>query len=215
MGSLCLDRLEKLVPQGLGNVAIETGTCKGHGAAALAKSFPRVITIELGEELHLAAREKLASLGNVECLRGNSAELLPEILRGLPEHAAPFFFLDAHWSGDRTVPWRESKWKGYGLDTAHLGLPGALPSGPEQCPLAGELAAIAEFCRGSAVVLVDDVKNIGRRDAGFPGEDWTHLSREKLVAPLAGRLEEFRELERPAQWFLRLKPRLEDRGRSW
>lgn len=215
MGSICLDRLAKFVPGPLGELAIETGTCRGHGAAALAKSFPRVITIELSEELHLRAKERLAPLGNVDCVRGSSAEILSELLPSLPPAQTTFFFLDAHWSGDRTVRWRESKWKGYGHDTAHLGAPGAAPSAPEQCPLAAELLAITKHCRGAALVLIDDVANIGRRDAGFPGEDWTHLSRESLLAIPGDRLLSFQELERPAQWFLRLSPRLEENRGTW
>ncbi|MGZ3701728.1 MAG: hypothetical protein ACXWSD_08035 [Bdellovibrionota bacterium] len=204
MGSICLDRLEKIVSGSLGTVAIETGTCRGYGAKALAQSFSRVITIELSAELHRAARDSLSPLANVECLEGNSAELLPGLLAALPAETAFLFFLDAHWSGDRTVPWAASKWKGYGHDTAHLGVPGTTPAGPEQCPLAAELAAIFRHCRGPAAILIDDVKNIGRRDSGFPGEDWTHLSRETLLELVKPRLLEFTELDKPAQWFLRL-----------
>ena len=203
MGSICLDRLEKIVPGSLGTVAIETGTCKGYGAKALAGTFPRVITIELSEALHREARERLAPFPQVTCLLGNSSDLLPGLLDGLGQEPA-FFFLDAHWSGDRTVNWAESKWKGYGLDTAHLGPSGAIPSGPEQCPLAAELTAIVRHCRGHACVLIDDVKNVGQRNQGFPGEDWSHLSRESLLAIAGNRLAEFRELDKPAQWFLRL-----------
>ena len=206
MGSICLDRLEKLVPGGLGEVAIETGTCRGYGAKALAVAFPKVITIELSEALHMAAREKLVDLPNVICLLGNSAEVLPRVLSEVPGETGVFFFLDAHWSGDHTVPWDRSKWKGYGHDTAHLGRAGEKPTGPEQCPLALELRNITEFCRGPAAILIDDVKNIGQRDSGFPGEDWTHLSQESLLAIVESRLEEFRELEKPNQWFLRLRP---------
>jgi len=203
MGSICLDRLLKVIPGALGSVAIETGTCKGLGAKALAKSFPRVITIELSEALHREARERLAPFSHVTCLRGSSVELLPPVLEGLQKEPV-FLFLDAHWSGDRTVNWAQSNWKGYGFDTAHLGAVGFVPGGPEQCPLAAELAAIVRHCRGSACILIDDVKNLGQRNQGFPGEDWSHLSRESLLSIVAPRLQEFRELEKPGQWFLRL-----------
>jgi hypothetical protein len=203
VGSICLDRLQSLLPGSLGKVAIETGTCKGYGAKALAESFPRVITIELSEALYREARERLAPFPQVVCLQGNSADLLPKILQGLGSEPA-FFFLDAHWSGDRTVKWEESKWKGYGLDTAHLGKAGAAPTGPEQCPLLAELTAIVGHCRGPACVLIDDVKNVGQRNQGFPGEDWSHLSKESLLAVVGNRLGEFLELDKPAQWFLRL-----------
>ena len=203
MGSPCLERLTGLVPGGLGAVAIETGTCKGYGTQELAGFFERVYTIELSEQLFAVARDRLKTLGNVQCLQGSSSARLAELLPSLD--GPIFFFLDAHWSGDKTVPWNTSKWKGYGHDTAHLGVQGSKPTGPEQCPLAEELAVIARLCRGPANVLIDDVKNIGRQDSGFPGEDWTHISRESLLAAVQPRLLEFRELEKPNQWFLRLK----------
>lgn len=204
MWSLDLDRLGPL-PSGL---AIETGTARGNGARALAKRFRRVITIELSEELHRAARERLRELSHVECLHGNSAQVLSSLLPTLPVGEAPFFFLDAHWSGDRTVRWREDGWQGYGLDTAHLG-ESARPSGPEQCPLAEELTAIMRYCRAPAAVLVDDLKNLpaegsGLRDGTFPGEDWSHLSRARLLDIVAPRLVSAVELRDPSQWFLTL-----------
>jgi hypothetical protein len=203
VGSICLDRLHKIVPDSLGAVAIETGTRQGHGAKALAGFFSRVITIELSEALHLESRGRLASFPQVECLLGNSAELLPQLLGSLG-NTPVFFFLDAHWSGDAGVNWAESAWKGYGQDTAHLGAGGSPPTGPEQCPLALELAAIVRHCRGPASILIDDVDNIGQRNRGFPGEDWTHLSRQSLFALSGARTREFLEFEKPAQWFLRL-----------
>lgn len=206
MGGVCLERLAELVPGGLGEVAIETGTCKGYGAEALAGSFARVITIELSESLHRLAKERLAPFANVECLHGSSAERLKQILPSLSPAAATFFFLDAHWSGDGTVRWAESKWKGYGHDTAHLGAAGVVPSAEDQCPLAEELALIAKLCRGPAHVLIDDARAIGRHDTGFPGGDWTHLTRDRLLSIAEPRLAEFRELERPSQWFLSLRP---------
>ncbi len=201
MGAICLERL---LPADLGSLAIETGTCRGHGARSLARHFPRVITIELSEELFLRSREALRDSPNVECVRGSSAQVLANVLPSLPSSLGTFFFLDAHWSGDRTVNWAASKWKGYGHDTAHLGAAGAVPSSREQCPLVEELVLITSLHRGPACVLIDDIRNVGKRDSGFPGEDWTHVSKESLVDIVKPRLLELRELERPHQWFLRL-----------
>lgn len=191
-------------------LAIETGTCRGNGARQLAKAFPRVITIELDRALHESARQRLASLPQVECLQGSSAEVLERILPSLTESSA-FFFLDAHWSGDHTVNWPESSWQGYGLDTAHLGSPGTIPSGEQQCPLASELGAISEHFRGHALVLIDDMKNLpptgpGRRDHSFAGENWSHLSRAQLREIVASRLMRLHELSDPEQWLLELRP---------
>jgi hypothetical protein len=211
MWSLDLDRLAKFAPGGLGAIAIETGTCRGNGTRMLASKFKRVITIELSEELLRNARERLsgAEYSHIEFFTGNSAEMLKTILSGLASSQPTFFFLDAHWSGDSSVEWEKSAWKGYGLDTAHLG-EGTKPSGPEQCPLADELSVINEYCKGPAFILVDDMKNIpnsgsGLKNNGFPGEDWSHLSRQSLVDIVKSRLENQSYLEDPAQLFLSLK----------
>lgn len=197
----------------LGTVAIETGTCRGNGTRALARAFPRVITIELSESLHRESRARLGAEGlhNIEFLLGNSATLLPEVLASLPESEAVFFFLDAHWSGDASVNWAAARWKGYGFATAHLGSAEGPPSGPEQCPLAEEFLAITQHCRGPAFVLVDDAKNLpadgpGAKDLEFPGEDWSHLSRQALREILGTRLAAEQDLTDPNQWLLRLRP---------
>ncbi len=74
---------EALDPQP-GDRVLEVGTGSGYQAAVLAKLVARVYSIEIIEELGVAARTKLAELGydNVEVTIGDG-------YRGLPEHA-PF-----------------------------------------------------------------------------------------------------------------------------
>lgn len=209
MWSLNLERVLALVPGGLGSIAIESGTCRGNGTRALGKCFDRVISIELSAELHELARARLASdFPHVELLHGSSAQVLNSVL---PSINAPrlFFFLDAHWSGDESVDWGQSTWKGYGLNTAHLGE--GPPRAEDQSPLAEELRAIMKHCAGSAVVLIDDMKNLpaegpGRKNSTFAGEDWSHLSRELLLKIVAPRLKVVHALENPEQWLLVLRP---------
>lgn len=211
MWQLNLKRLGPLTSTGLGNIAIESGTCRGNGTRLLAKNFERVISIELSKSLHLAAKARLAGEGfqNVELLQGDSASLLPKILESLPSSAKVFFFLDAHWSGDSTVRWSESAWAGYGIDTAHLGVAGQTPTSQEQCPLDRELQAIVKYCRSPASLLIDDTKNLapegkGRMDVTFVGEDWSHLNRQSLRSILAQREAKIIELQDPEQWFVEI-----------
>jgi hypothetical protein len=206
---LNLSRLKGLSPYPFGRIAVESGTCRGSGARALAKAFESVFTIELSPELAAQAKARSGEFPQIQFLQGNSAEVLRQILPSLPSDQPIFFFLDAHWSGDQTVLWREGGWQGYGLDTAHLGPRAVLPSGPQQCPLAEELRAIAELCRSPALVLVDDFKNLppegpGLRDQTFPGEDWSHLSRKGLAGLVEARLETSHYLEEPARWYFSL-----------
>jgi hypothetical protein len=80
--------------------AVETGTYQGGGARVLAGIFPRVITIELSEELYRDASVELAALPNIQLLHGDSRELLKDVLTP----AEPtFYWLDGHWSGGSTA----------------------------------------------------------------------------------------------------------------
>lgn len=213
MWNLDLARVRAKVAGPLGGLAVETGTCRGNGARLLAKEFAKVVTIELSEELHGKARQRFEKegLAHVTALHGSSPGLIPGIVRGVPAEETVFFYLDAHWSGDRTVDWSQNRWKGYGLDTAHLGK-GNQPSGPEQVPLLDELRAIHDHCRARAVVLIDDMDKVpldgrpGGVNLGFPGEDWSHLSREAVLAVVGERLAGIHFLEKPVQWLLELGP---------
>lgn len=211
MQHIDLAKLAPLAPQGLGSIAFETGTFLGKGTRYLAGSFPRVVTIELSQELHREAKATLSDCPNVECRQGNSAEVLARILPSYGLEATAFFFLDAHWSGDQTVDWQNSRWKGYRQDTAHLGT-GSKPSGPEQCPLLEELAVIAREWQGPAHILIDDTRNIpaegpGKKDFAFLGEDWSHLSRQSVLSALGSRLAGFHLLKNPEQYFLTISPK--------
>jgi hypothetical protein len=211
MWNLNFTKLASIIPN-LGTAAIETGTCRGNGTRTLAQHFPRVITIELSEELSREAKKRLSGseFSHVEFIAGDSSAELRKALNALQAEKSIFIFLDAHWSGDQSVAWEKDGWQGYGLDTAHRGA-GTSPSGPEQCPLAEELAIIAKHWPGRAHVLIDDTKNIplsgpGLKSGTFPGEDWSHLSRERLLSIVNIRLEQFYELEGPQQWLLVLSP---------
>ena len=212
MWNLDLERVLAKVPGPLGALAIETGTCRGNGARLLARSFERVVTIELSPTLHERANERFRKegLAHVKALCGNSAELIPSVVSGIPASETIFFYLDAHWSGDRTVDWSQNRWKGYGLDTAHLG-GGPRPTGPQQVPLLEELIAINAHCRARAVILIDDMDKVpmegqGGVNMGFPGEDWSHISRDKVLSITSERLAAVHFLERPVQWLLELRP---------
>lgn len=208
MQHINLAKLAPLAPNGLGTIAFETGTFLGKGTRFLAENFLRVITIELSEELYREAKASFADFANIECHHGNSAEVLARILPSFPATETAFFFLDAHWSGDQTVDWQNSRWKGFRRDTAHLGK-GKLPSGPEQCPLLEELAVIARAWPGEAYILIDDTRNIpaegaGKKDFAFLGEDWSHLTKQAVLEAAGSRLEELHQLKSPEQYFLRL-----------
>ncbi|SEP00377.1 hypothetical protein SAMN04490248_11922 [Salinihabitans flavidus] len=170
-------RLSGFAPLGFANF-VETGTLFGHTTLHASYWFDHVTTIELSEVLHAQALKHLAHRPNVTCLQGNSAERLPEVIAGL--EGASFFFLDAHWSGDNSVDWGASNFKGYPAETARIEDP-SLPEGERQVPLLSELRAIAEGHTGAALVLIDDWQTPGLKDANFAGEDWSHIDPARLI----------------------------------
>jgi hypothetical protein len=111
---------------------VETGTYLGETTAWAAEQFACVSTIERSPALYAKARAILAEWDNVECLLGNSRELL---VRLAGEKTPTLYWLDAHWSGGETA----------GKD--------------EECPLLAEIAAIGgAAAETGSVLLIDDAR---------------------------------------------------------
>jgi hypothetical protein len=109
---------------------VETGTFYGRTAKWAAKRFERVVTIELSEPLYRHAAEALAPYDNVALLLGDTRQHLRELAPTLPPS---IIWLDAHYSGGAT--------EGQG----------------DECPLLGEIEALAPAWERS-YVLVDDAR---------------------------------------------------------
>lgn len=109
---------------------VETGTCVGASAEVAALCFEHVWTIELVDRDQRQAHANLDKYPNVTMLRGNSPEILPQVIAEAPQPI--LFWLDAHWSGVGPQPAIE-------------------------CPLLEELRIIGGL-RGMDVVLIDDAR---------------------------------------------------------
>ncbi|MFA6476206.1 MAG: hypothetical protein WCV68_02190 [Candidatus Paceibacterota bacterium] len=80
---------------------IETGTAGGLMVKAVRRTFPKIISIELFDELYDNAKKMFAPDKNITIIHGDSGEKLIEISPGITEPA--FFWLDAHYSGEGTA----------------------------------------------------------------------------------------------------------------
>lgn len=96
-----LRQLKAVAKRTGGTTLIETGTFKGNTAMRASYLFQKVITIEVDQKLHKSASEYLARRENVECVLGDCALKLPEIL-GRPDVDDCVIFLDGHYSGGET-----------------------------------------------------------------------------------------------------------------
>ncbi|MBN2086423.1 MAG: hypothetical protein JW748_14485 [Anaerolineales bacterium] len=83
------------------SIFIETGTYRGDMIEAVRRDFEQVYSIELGADLHRAARERFASDPRVQLLQGDSGEVLRGLLARIDRPA--LFWLDSHYSDADTA----------------------------------------------------------------------------------------------------------------
>lgn len=91
---------EDLEKYGNGDVFVETGTYLGETVDMLLtfNKYKKIYTIELDQNLYEKAVKKFANEKRVECLQGDSIDVLTDIVKKLKNPAT--FWLDAHASGD-------------------------------------------------------------------------------------------------------------------
>ena len=111
---------------------VETGTFLGAMVEASRDTFTRIISIELDAKLHRQAQRKFARFAHITILRGDSAAVLPEVLKGLSEPC--LFWLDGHFSGGITA------------------------KSDVETPILQELAAILRHPIKGHVILIDDAR---------------------------------------------------------
>ncbi len=111
---------------------IETGTYFGEMVDACSREFRRIISIELDRSLYEGAHERFASDRHIEIYWGDSADLLPKLIKDLSEPS--LFWLDGHYSAGITAK-------------------GALTT-----PIMEELSAICEVSSDGHVLLIDDAR---------------------------------------------------------
>lgn len=159
---------------------VETGSLYGHTLIHASYYFDEAYSIELSKELFEYIKPVERVLPKIRIFNGNTAEVLPDIIKRLNGPAV--FFLDAHWSGDYTTDWEKSSFTGYPSDTAHMGDSSA-PTPNEQKPILKELDTILNSFDFPALIIVDDWNIVGAKGADvFEKFDWSHISHASLRA---------------------------------
>jgi len=113
------------------NRFIETGTYLGETSAWATDYFSHVDTIELSDVMYDKAQANYGHLAHIRFHKGDSRQVLPEIMRELTDPA--LFWLDGHWSGGDT----------YGEE--------------DECPLIEELEAI-NLSDSTHYIFIDDAR---------------------------------------------------------
>jgi len=168
-------------------VAVETGTLFGDSAIKLHRHIPLVYTIEINRELYEKAVVRLRNRPGIKVLHGDSRAILERLVHAIREPT--LFYLDAHFSGDRSTDWKASRWKGYKVDTGYAG---DRPTAENQVPLFEEIRLIHDFLKSECVIYIDDIDKFdedgsGMKDVQFKGEDWSHLNLNTIKNYLADR----------------------------
>lgn len=120
---------------------VETGTAYGETILFLKDCFKTIYSIELSQNLFESASEKLAEFKHIHLFQGDSAEVLPEILKMLKKPA--IFWLDAHYCAGNSA------------------------RGTKETPILDELSAIFQAKRLPHVILIDDISCFGSHP-GYP-----------------------------------------------
>jgi hypothetical protein len=178
------------------HVAVESGTFTGASTFEMTKWFQKIYTIEVDDALFERAKRKFATNTRITCLHGDSATVIPTLNLDQPT----MFYLDAHWSGNKTIDWAHSDWKEYHLDTGFrkLGVDPerqqTFPTSEEQLPLEEELTWIFTTFKPKAILYVDDTdkfdeKGQGTKNLKFVGEDWSHFNIQTFLEEHADRIE--------------------------
>jgi hypothetical protein len=115
---------------------IETGTYLGGTVDAVKDLFGEVYTIELDEKLHARAVQKFRRSRRVTVLRGDSSEVLPELLMRIQRPC--LFWLDGHFSGGITA------------------------RGKHETPIRVEMETILNHPVKGHVILIDDAREFGK-----------------------------------------------------
>lgn len=120
---------------------IETGTWRGDTIASMQDQFARLHSIELSPELHRAAVERFKDRPYITIHQGDSAEVLPRVLKDIQEPV--LFWLDGHSSGGETA------------------------KGNIESPILAELETILRHPVKTHAILIDDAREFGR-GKGYP-----------------------------------------------
>lgn len=132
------------------NIFVETGTYLGEMVGAVKYNFKRIYSIELSHELYENARKKFSKHKHISIVNGDSAEVLPEILKYVKEPC--LFWLDGHYSGGNTA------------------------KGKKETPIMEELKQICAHPVKNHLILIDDAREFtGQNDYPTIESLWTFI----------------------------------------
>lgn len=133
-GELLKEEIEN-IPEMYKKIFVESGTYKGDSAYLAKNYFNKVITIEICQELFNESSSRLKDFSNVECIFGDSVQVLKQEHVYEQYKKGGVFFLDGHISGH---------------DSSF--------SSDYPVPLLNELRVLSSKPLGPSLIIIDDVR---------------------------------------------------------
>jgi hypothetical protein len=143
---------------------VETGTYMGETILRFYNDFEKSYTIELSNELYNDFNKKDYDRSKLKSLLGDSSIIINQVIDEIKGNT--IFFLDGHFSSCGTG------------------------QGNKDVPLNEELKIINDTFKYESLIIIDDLRLFGTNIS----EDWSYISKEKLIEIVSKRLESHFEL---------------------
>ncbi len=140
---------------------IETGTLNGDTIFAVESYFNKLYTIEYSEKYYIATKNKYRG-DKITFIHGDSSKIFEKLLPEIKSNS--IFFLDGHWSSGDTG--RSEK----------------------DCPLIEEITHINNLFINKGIIIIDDVRLFGLSPKEGYNEDWSYISKDKIINILSKRI---------------------------
>ena len=142
---------------------VETGTYMGETILRYIDDFKKSYTIELSESLYNDFNKKDYDRNKLKSILGDSSKKRKEVIDEL--HGNTIFFLDGHFSSCGTA------------------------KGDKDVPLYEEIKSINDNFKYESIIIIDDLRLFGSNIT----EDWSDITKEKMLDLLTERVETFFE----------------------
>ena len=147
---------------------IETGTLNGDTTFALEPYFQKLFTIEFSEKYYNNTKNRYNG-NKINFILGDSSKVFQTLLPIISGNC--IFFLDGHWSSGDTG--RSDK----------------------DCPLIEEITHINNLFENEAIIIIDDYRLFGLSKETGLNEDWSEISKEKIINILGNRVKSIYHLD--------------------
>ena len=151
------------------NCFVETGTLNGDTIFTVEPLFEKLYTVEFSEKYYNNTKNRYNG-NKINFILGDSSIVFETLLPTIKDKC--IFFLDGHWSSG---------------DTGHSA---------KDCPLDEEITHINNLYLNEAIIIIDDFRLFGLdQSSGKLGEDWSQISKEKLLNILNKRINKVYHLD--------------------